>query len=145
MLNRREIITRSALASAGMALSGLAFAQTSTTRIIVPFAAGGPIDVTARILAEAVKASLGTLAGLGMQRRALHVAMADRPDLRLPALDPGVVGRCPALGSDPQDLADVVALVLRLVALAVAVADRDEERACPVEDQPRAEMQVAGD
>jgi len=33
----------------------------STTRIIVPFAAGGPIDVTARILAEAVKGTLGTV------------------------------------------------------------------------------------
>ncbi|MFP5467206.1 MAG: Bug family tripartite tricarboxylate transporter substrate binding protein [Gammaproteobacteria bacterium] len=31
------------------------------TRIIVPFGAGGPVDVTARILASAVKDSLGTV------------------------------------------------------------------------------------
>ena len=30
-------------------------------RLIVPYAAGGPIDVTARILAERVKDSLGTV------------------------------------------------------------------------------------
>ena len=38
-----------------------AFAQTKLTRIIVPYAAGGPIDVTARLLAERVKDSLGTV------------------------------------------------------------------------------------
>jgi len=31
------------------------------THIVVPFAAGGPIDVTARILAEAVRGTLGTV------------------------------------------------------------------------------------
>jgi tripartite-type tricarboxylate transporter receptor subunit TctC len=41
-------------------LPALGHAQ-STTRIVVPFGAGGPIDVTARILAEAVKGSLGTV------------------------------------------------------------------------------------
>ncbi|MBW8467066.1 MAG: tripartite tricarboxylate transporter substrate binding protein [Thiobacillus sp.] len=41
-------------------LPALAQAQT-TTRIIVPFGAGGPIDQTARVLAEAVKGSLGTV------------------------------------------------------------------------------------
>lgn len=61
MLNRRQLITRSALASASLALPGFASAQASTMRIVVPFAAGGPIDVTARILAEAVKGSLGTV------------------------------------------------------------------------------------
>ncbi len=62
MLNRRQLITRTALASASLALPGFASAQAAnTTRIVVPFAAGGPIDVTARILAEAVKGSLGTV------------------------------------------------------------------------------------
>lgn len=56
MINRRRAI---ALVTASLALP--AWAQARTTRIVVPFAAGGPIDVTARILAEAVKDSLGTV------------------------------------------------------------------------------------
>ncbi|MBC7437300.1 MAG: tripartite tricarboxylate transporter substrate binding protein, partial [Bdellovibrionales bacterium] len=34
-----------------------ALAQTRPIRLIVPYAAGGPIDVTARVLAERVKDS----------------------------------------------------------------------------------------
>ncbi|MFC7408566.1 Bug family tripartite tricarboxylate transporter substrate binding protein [Hydrogenophaga atypica] len=57
-MQRRTIITAATLA----ALAPLAaHAQARTTRVIVPFAAGGPIDVTARILAERVKDSLGTV------------------------------------------------------------------------------------
>ncbi len=41
--------------------SSSAWAQTKTIRLIVPYAAGGPIDVTARVLAERVKDSLGTV------------------------------------------------------------------------------------
>jgi tripartite-type tricarboxylate transporter receptor subunit TctC len=44
------------------ALAGIAVpaaAQTKVTRLIVPYAAGGPIDATARLLAERVKDSLG--------------------------------------------------------------------------------------
>jgi tripartite-type tricarboxylate transporter receptor subunit TctC len=41
--------------------AGTAFAQQKPIRLVVPYAAGGPIDVTARILAERVKDSLGTV------------------------------------------------------------------------------------
>ncbi|HLR30209.1 MAG TPA: tripartite tricarboxylate transporter substrate binding protein [Paenalcaligenes sp.] len=44
-----------------LCVSSVAIAQQDTTRIIVPFAAGGPIDVSARVLAEAVKDDLGTV------------------------------------------------------------------------------------
>jgi len=48
-----------------MALLGMHSAQAQAPvkpiRLIVPYAAGGPIDVTARILAEQVKDSLGTV------------------------------------------------------------------------------------
>lgn len=44
-----------------LCVSSVALAQQDTTRIIVPFAAGGPIDVSARVLAEAVKEDLGTV------------------------------------------------------------------------------------
>ena len=45
-----------------LTVAGLqAQAQTKPIRLIVPYAAGGPIDVTARVLAERVKDSLGTV------------------------------------------------------------------------------------
>lgn len=50
---------------AALGASGLspraAWAQSRPIRLIVPYAAGGPIDVTARFLAERVKDSLGTV------------------------------------------------------------------------------------
>ena len=54
--------TVKALAIGCLSLS-LAQAQTPSKpiRLIVPYAAGGPIDVTARVLAERVKDSLGTV------------------------------------------------------------------------------------
>jgi tripartite-type tricarboxylate transporter receptor subunit TctC len=60
-MRRRNLLTHSTLAAAALALPSLAVAQAKTTRIIVPFAAGGPIDVTARVLAERVRDSLGTV------------------------------------------------------------------------------------
>ncbi len=42
-------------------VTGGALAQPKTMRIVVPYGPGGPIDVTARILAERVKDSLGTV------------------------------------------------------------------------------------
>jgi tripartite-type tricarboxylate transporter receptor subunit TctC len=58
-MNRRHLLTAS-LATAFLAHSPAILAQTPrTTRIVVPFAAGGPIDVTARVLAERVREQLG--------------------------------------------------------------------------------------
>ena len=58
MNTRRQVI---ALATAAL-LATPALAQSDkVTRIVVPFGAGGPIDQTARILAEAVKPTLGTV------------------------------------------------------------------------------------
>lgn len=58
-------ITRRQFAASTLALSAPAWApawaQGKTIRIIVPYAPGGPIDVTARALAERVKDSLGTV------------------------------------------------------------------------------------
>lgn len=50
-----------AIAIALALLPADASAQTRPMRIIVPYAAGGPIDVTARLLAERVKDTLGTV------------------------------------------------------------------------------------
>ena len=55
---------RHLLLSAAAGIAAPAFAQPSAgrpIRLIVPFAAGGPIDVTARVLAERVRDSLGTV------------------------------------------------------------------------------------
>jgi tripartite-type tricarboxylate transporter receptor subunit TctC len=58
-MKRRLLL--SLLAFAGAFSSGCAVAQPRTIRLIVPYAPGGPIDVTARLLAERVKDSLGTV------------------------------------------------------------------------------------
>jgi tripartite-type tricarboxylate transporter receptor subunit TctC len=55
------LITRRQFTAASIALSAPVWAQGKTIRIIVPYAPGGPIDVTARALAERVKDSLGTV------------------------------------------------------------------------------------
>ncbi len=63
-MQRRQLIS---LATKSIALSALSFPATSAfsqqkpIRLIVPYAAGGPIDVTARLIAEQVKTSLGTV------------------------------------------------------------------------------------
>ena len=63
-----SISLRRALTLSGLALlsalacgAPAALAQTKPIRIIVPYAPGGPIDVTARLMAERVKDSLGTV------------------------------------------------------------------------------------
>jgi tripartite-type tricarboxylate transporter receptor subunit TctC len=54
-----------ALAAAAIAVltlsSPLAVAQPKVMRIVVPYAPGGPIDITARLMAERVKDTLGTV------------------------------------------------------------------------------------
>ena len=49
------------LASLTAAAPALSWAQSKPIRLVVPYAPGGPIDVTARALAERVKDSLGTV------------------------------------------------------------------------------------
>lgn len=60
-----KLLRRSLLVAASVYTFGVvtAFAQPTNKpiRLIVPYAAGGPIDVTARVLAERVKDSLGTV------------------------------------------------------------------------------------
>ena len=58
ILRRRELI---ALAASSTLASSAAHAQPRTTRLIVPYPPGGPLDITARVLAERVKESLGTV------------------------------------------------------------------------------------
>ena len=58
-MTRRNLILASLAAAAVLSTSG-AWAQSQRPiRLVVPYAAGGPIDVTARLLAERVKDSLG--------------------------------------------------------------------------------------
>ena len=58
-MNRRHILSTLAAAAALSFTSGAALAQAKPIRLIVPYAAGGAIDVTVRVLAERVKDSLG--------------------------------------------------------------------------------------
>ncbi len=58
-MKRRHLILSGAAVAAVPALP--AFAQQRPIRLIVPYAPGGPIDATARILAERVKDTLGTV------------------------------------------------------------------------------------
>ena len=57
-MKRRQIILTGAAALAAPATWAQ---QNRPIRLVVPYAAGGPIDVTARLLAERVKDSLGTV------------------------------------------------------------------------------------
>ena len=61
-MTRRTLILATLAAAAVLSAPG-AWAQAAgrPIRLIVPYAAGGPIDVTARVLAERVKDSLGTV------------------------------------------------------------------------------------
>ena len=59
-LNAKKLLALS-LVACTVLVSSFANAQTKVTRLIVPYAAGGPIDVTARLMAERVKDTLGTV------------------------------------------------------------------------------------
>ena len=61
-MNRRNILLASGAAAAVFS-SSLAMAQDTGApiRLIVPYAPGGPLDITARALAERVRDSLGTV------------------------------------------------------------------------------------
>ena len=55
-MDRRHFITTTSAAALAPALATTpAWAQAKTIRLIVPFPAGGAIDVTARVIAEAAK------------------------------------------------------------------------------------------
>lgn len=61
-ITKRQFAVRAVVFTATLALTALpAFSQPRVMRIIVPYAAGGPIDVTARLMAERVKDTLGTV------------------------------------------------------------------------------------
>jgi len=65
-MNRRHLLLGSAAAAATTLAAPLStWAQSTPSktpiRLIVPFAPGGPIDVTARILAEQAQTTLGTI------------------------------------------------------------------------------------
>ncbi len=55
------MLRRSLLLAVSVLPACAAFGQPRAVRLIVPYAPGGPIDVTARLLAERVKDSLGTV------------------------------------------------------------------------------------
>ncbi|MDM0054074.1 Bug family tripartite tricarboxylate transporter substrate binding protein [Variovorax fucosicus] len=60
-MKTRRLFFALAAGAALLAAVGQASAQQRPIRLIVPYAAGGPIDVTARALAERVRDSLGTV------------------------------------------------------------------------------------
>jgi tripartite-type tricarboxylate transporter receptor subunit TctC len=60
-MDRRTFLQHSGAAALTLATPAISLAQTRPIRIIVPFAAGGAIDVTTRLIAEKASAQLGTI------------------------------------------------------------------------------------
>ena len=56
-LQRRDLL----IGLVASSLGGAAAAQARVTRLVVPYPPGGPLDIAARVLANAVKDSLGTV------------------------------------------------------------------------------------
>jgi hypothetical protein len=88
---------------------------------------------------------LPQLPGIGVKGRALGIAVAIRPDLgaRAGAPNERVVRRNAAVRRDADDLPEVSAEVLGLVALGISLAGRDEEIAVAREHEPRPEVMLA--
>jgi tripartite-type tricarboxylate transporter receptor subunit TctC len=61
MTTRRHLILSSLGAAAALSAPAVLAQASRPIRLIVPYGAGGPIDITARVLAERVKDSLGTV------------------------------------------------------------------------------------
>ena len=59
-MHRRTLLVHTAAAAMALA-APLAMAQNAPIRLIVPYPPGGPLDVTARVLAERVRDTLGTV------------------------------------------------------------------------------------
>ena len=59
-MHRRTLLVHTAAAAMALA-APLALAQNAPIRLIVPYPPGGPLDVTARVLAERVRDTLGTV------------------------------------------------------------------------------------
>ena len=113
---------RSLLLGTCAALAALpARAQSRPIRLIVPYAAGGPLDVTARVLAERVRESLGTVIvenkpGAGGNLGADLVAKATPDGLTIGlaavathAINPWLFGRMPYDAS--RDFAPITQMV----------------------------------
>ncbi len=62
-MRRRPLLMASLFAAGLVACPGLLWAQATSkvTRIVVPYGPGGPLDTTARVLADRLKDSLGTV------------------------------------------------------------------------------------
>ena len=61
MIDRRQFLVAAAAAGATVVLMQQGWAQSKPIRLIVPYPPGGPLDTTARLLAERVKDDLGTV------------------------------------------------------------------------------------
>ena len=60
-MNRRNLLLCATALAGSFAAPPLALAQDAPIRLVVPYAPGGPIDATARALAERVRESLGVV------------------------------------------------------------------------------------